>query len=212
MKIRLCLFDDSQRILDSLMELFSMVDNFEVCGAYNSAEHAVSHIVNNKADIVLMDIDMPVKSGIQAIKDIRKSLPTIPIMMFTVFEDDDKIFEAICAGANSYMLKNTEPMKLIDSVNELLNGGAPMSPGIARKVVAGFQRISVKNVDEDYSLTQREQEVLKLLTKGLSYKMIAADCNISFETVRSHIKNIYSKLHVASMTEAVAKAINERIV
>jgi len=155
---------------------------------------------------------MPVKSGIQAIKDIRKSLPTIPIMMFTVFEDDDKIFEAICAGANSYMLKNTEPMKLIDSVNELLNGGAPMSPGIARKVVAGFQRISVKNVDEDYSLTQREQEVLKLLTKGLSYKMIAADCNISFETVRSHIKNIYSKLHVASMTEAVAKAINERIV
>lgn len=212
MKINICLFDDSPGIIASLKTLFALVDDFAVVGAYNNAGQVAKRIEDCNANLVIMDIDMPGMNGISAIKEIRKHNKTIPIIMFTVFEDDDKIFEAIYAGANGYLLKNTEPSRLTEAVRDVMLGGSPMSPGIARKVLNQFQHMHTSSATADYELTPREHEVLKQLTNGLSYKMIAAQCDISFETVRTHIKNIYSKLHVASMTEAVAKAIHERIV
>ncbi len=212
MKVNICLFDDSIQIIESLTTLFNLVEDFTICASYNNAKNTVARITESKANMVVMDIDMPGMNGIDAIKEIRKVNREIPVIMFTVFDDEDKIFDAICAGANGYLLKNTEPSRLIEAVKEVMTGGSPMSPGIARKVINKFQLLNTTQLKTNYELTQREKEILRLLTNGLSYKMIAAECDISFETVRTHIKNIYSKLHVASMTEAVAKAIHERIV
>lgn len=212
MKVKICLFDDNTQIIESLTTLFSLVDDIEVVASYNNPENAIEKIAKCEANMVIMDIDMPRMNGIEGIKQLRKARKDLPVIMFTVFEDEDKIFDAICAGANGYMLKNTEPAKLIEAVSEVMTGGSPMSPGIARKVLNKFQIINQTTASTDYELTSREREILRLLTNGLSYKMIASECSISFETVRTHIKNIYSKLHVASMTEAVAKAINEKIV
>lgn len=212
MKVNICLFDDSIQIIESLTTLFSLVDDFNIVASYSNPKNTLEKIKSSNANMVIMDIDMPGLNGIEAIKEVRKSNKTLPVIMFTVFDDEDKIFDAICAGANGYLLKNTEPPKLIEAVLEVMNGGSPMSPGIARKVLNKFQLINANPDQINYELTIREKEILRYLTNGLSYKMIAAECDISFETVRTHIKNIYSKLHVASMTEAVAKAINERIV
>lgn len=212
MKINICLFDDSPKVIESLTTLLGLVDGIEIVGSYTQPNDVYNKVKATQANLIIMDIDMPDTDGISAVKTLRENGVNIPVIMFTVFEDEDKIFEAICAGANGYLLKNTEPTKLIDSIKEVMDGGAPMSPVIARKVLQMFanpkQVLSVNN----YELTSREKEILKQLTLGLSYKMIAAECEISFETVRTHIKNIYNKLHVASMTEAVAKAINEKIV
>jgi DNA-binding NarL/FixJ family response regulator len=162
-----------------------------------------------------MDIEMPGMSGIEAVTILKKEFPQILVLMQTVFEDDDRVFDSICAGASGYILKNFLNTKLIDSINELQYGGSPMSPSIARKVLNKMQQVSHhirKEEVPDYQLTAREKEVLSCLVNGQSYKMIAADLNISYETVRSHVKKIYEKLHVASLTEVVAKAIHQRIV
>lgn len=210
--INVCLFDDSKSIIDSFGILLSTTNNIKLVAAFNEAENASEKVKTCNAHVVIMDIDMPGVSGIEAVKNIRHFNSKIAIIMFTVFDDDDKIFDSICAGASGYLLKKTEPLKIIEAIEEVELGGAPMSPGIARRVLQMFGNTRLKPSDSNYDLTQREKEILKKLTFGLSYKMIAAECVISFETVRSHIKNIYSKLHVASMTEAVAKAINENIV
>lgn len=206
------MFDDSQTILDSFSFLLSASTDINLVGVYNNADDVIKKVKAFKANVVIMDIDMPGTNGIQAVKNLRISMPEVLIIMFTVFEDDDKIFKSICAGANGYLLKKTEPQKIIDAIIEVENGGAPMSPAIARRVMQKFQQTNFVSDAIEYALTVREKEILKCLTNGLSYKMIASECAISFETVRTHIKNIYSKLHVASMTEAVAKAINEKIV
>lgn len=206
------MFDDSQTILDSFSFLLSASTDINLVGVYNNADDVIKKVKACKANVVIMDIDMPGTNGIQAVKNLRISMPEVLIIMFTVFEDDDKIFKSICAGANGYLLKKTEPQKIIEAIIEVENGGAPMSPAIARRVMQKFQQTNFVSDTIKYDLTAREKEILKCLTSGLSYKMIASECAISFETVRTHIKNIYSKLHVASMTEAVAKAINEKIV
>jgi DNA-binding NarL/FixJ family response regulator len=211
MKTKVCVFDDNERILESFSLMMSASDTVEITGLYNNWENVLQKIAESRAEVVIMDIEIPPKSGIEAVKTIRKVNTEIPIIMFTVFEDSAKIFDSICAGANGYLLKKTDPEKLIQSIEEVKLGGAPMTPSIARKVLEKFQE-NTQPTAQDYELTQREREILKLLTKGLSYKMIASECNISFETVRTHIKNIYFKLHVASSTEAVAKALNEKIV
>jgi DNA-binding NarL/FixJ family response regulator len=211
MKTRVCIFDDNKKILESFSMMMEASDKVELVGFYADCDHPLEKIKACNAEVVIMDIEIPPVSGIEAVRSIRKENKDIPVIMFTVFEDNAKIFDSICAGANGYLLKKTDPEKLIQSIEEVKQGGAPMSPSIARKVLEKFQAIEQPSTT-DYELTAREKEILKLLTKGLSYKMIAAGCFISFETVRTHIKNIYAKLHVASMTEAVAKAINEKIV
>ena len=157
-----------------------------------------------------MDIDMPGMNGIEAVKVIRNNFPTVQVLMFTVFDDDEKVFAAIKAGAGGYILKNAEPQNLLHAISEVYNGGAPMTPGIARKVLLQFQDM-LPDENKDYHLSQREKEVLALLVEGHPYKMIASKLNITYDTVRAHMKKIYEKLHVASMTEAVAKAINQKL-
>ena len=213
MEIKICIFDDSPRVIESLTTLLKLVDGMEIVKAYALPTDVVSKVTAADANLIIMDIDMPEIDGIVAVKTLRANGIETPVVMFTVFEDEDKIFDAICAGANGYLLKNTAPQKLIDSIREVMFGGAPMSPVIARKVLHMFaNQKTAQATPNNYELTPREKEILKQLTLGLSYKMIAAECQISFETVRTHIKNIYGKLHVVSMTEAVAKAIHEKLV
>lgn len=191
--------------------LLTETDDFTLAGSYADCLDVTENIRETKPDVVIMDIDMPGMNGIEGVKLIRKNFPSIQILMLTVFDDDEKVFAAIKAGANGYILKNAEPKNLMQAISEVYNGGAPMTPGIAKKVLQQFQAI-LPEEEKDYHLSTREKEVLSLLVDGLSYKMIAAKLNITYDTVRAHMKKIYEKLHVASMTEAVVKAINQNIV
>ena len=215
MSLRIAIFDDNKNIRESIGLLLATVPQFEVVGSFCHVLDCIEDVRDSKPDIVLMDIEMPGMTGIEAVTKIKKEFPHIQVLMQTVFEDDDRVFDSICAGASGYILKNFLNTKLVDSINELQYGGSPMSPSIARKVLNKMQSVSTIIKPEeapDYHLTAREKEVLSCLVNGLSYKMIAADLNISYETVRSHVKKIYEKLHVASLTEVVAKAIHQRIV
>jgi DNA-binding NarL/FixJ family response regulator len=215
MALRIAIFDDNKNIRESITMLLKTVPAFEVVGSFSHVLDCVQDVKECTPDIVLMDIEMPGMTGIEAVKAIKKELPHIQILMQTVFEDDDRVFDSICAGASGYILKNFLNTKLVDAINELQYGGSPMSPSVARKVLNKMQAVSTHIRPEetpDYQLTPREKEVLSCLVNGLSYKMIGADLHISYETVRSHVKKIYEKLHVASLTEVVAKAINQRIV
>lgn len=195
--------------------LLQTVPSFEVAGSFSHVLDCIDDIVECKPDVILMDIEMPGMTGIEAVRTIKKAFPQIQILMQTVFEDDDRVFDSICAGASGYILKNHLNTKLVDAIMELQYGGSPMSPSIARKVLNKLQQIPHHIIPEetpDYQLTPREKEVLACIVNGLAYKMIADQLNISYETVRSHVKKIYEKLHVASLTEAVSKAMKERIV
>jgi DNA-binding NarL/FixJ family response regulator len=208
MPIKIVIFEDNDRLRDSLVALFKGMDEYEVTGDYNNCNEAATIARVYKPDVVLMDIDLPGESGIKGVFKIKESYPQAAIIMYTVFEDDEKLFQCLCAGANGYLLKKTAPSKLIDAIQEVIVGGAPMSPSIARKVLNSFQHGKTNR----YDLSAREVEVLNLLTKGYSTKMIAAELNISFDTARYHLKNIYNKLHVNCGKEAIAKALGERIV
>jgi DNA-binding NarL/FixJ family response regulator len=185
-----------------------------VVGNFSTAQHCVENVLTSRPDLVLMDLEMPGVNGIEAVKLLTKEFPHIQILIQTVFEDDERVFDSICAGASGYILKNQLNSSLIDAIKNLQTGGSPMSPSIARRVLNMLQQSyqSKRQPSEEYNLTPREKEVLSAVVKGLSYKMIAHELNISYETVRSHIKKIYEKLHVASLTEVVAKAINQNIV
>lgn len=215
MNLRIAIFDDNKNIRESITLLLKTEASFEVVGSFSHVLDCVDDVKSCNPDVVLMDIEMPGMSGIEAVGAIKKELPHVQILMQTVFEDDDRVFDSICAGASGYILKNHLNTRLIDAIKELQFGGSPMSPSIARKVLNKMQSVSsVIKPEEapDYHLTAREKEVLSCLVNGLSYKMIAGDLCISYETVRSHVKKIYEKLHVASLTEVVAKAIHQRIV
>ncbi|HVF80718.1 MAG TPA: response regulator transcription factor [Flavisolibacter sp.] len=215
MNLHIAIFDDNKNIRESITLLLKTVPEFEVVGTFSHVLDCVDDVKECNPDIVLMDIEMPGMTGIEAVKVIKEALPHVQVLMQTVFEDDDRVFDSICAGASGYILKNHLNTKLIDAIKELQFGGSPMSPSIARKVLNKMQSVSSAIKPEeapDYRLTAREKEVLSCLVNGLSYKMIGADLHISYETVRSHVKKIYEKLHVASLTEVVAKAINQRIV
>jgi DNA-binding NarL/FixJ family response regulator len=215
MGLRIAIFDDNKNIRESITMLLSTVPDFEVVGSFSHVLDCVEDVKECQPDVVLMDIEMPGMTGIEAVRTVKKELPHIQVLMQTVFEDDDRVFDSICAGASGYILKNFLNTRLIDSIRELQFGGSPMSPSIARKVLTKMQQIPQHVQPEaapDYRLTAREKETLACIVNGLSYKMIADQLNISYETVRSHVKKIYEKLHVASLTEAVAKAINQRIV
>jgi DNA-binding NarL/FixJ family response regulator len=215
MSVRIAIFDDNKNIRDSITMLLRTDKSFEVAGSFPHVLDCVSDVKSCRPDVVLMDIEMPGMTGIEAVRKIKKEFPEILIMMQTVFEDDDRVFDSICAGASGYILKNFLNTRLIDSIKELQFGGSPMSPSIARKVMMKMQQVTehIKpTAAPDYQLTPREKEVLACVVNGLSYKMVADALFISYETVRTHIKKIYEKLHVASLTELVHKTMKERIV
>lgn len=215
MSVRIAIFDDNKNIRESICLLLKMENEFEVVGSFSQVLNCIDDLRETRPDIVLMDIEMPGMSGIEAVRMIKKEFPHVQILMQTVFEDEDRVFDSICAGASGYILKNYINTKLIESIKELQYGGSPMSPTIARKVLTKMQQIPEHVVPvefPDYHLTKREKEVLACMVNGMSYKMIADNLNIGYETVRSHVKKIYEKLHVASLTEMVAKAIQQKIV
>jgi len=209
--IKIALFDDCNMLRDSLGKLLSTVPEFYLVGSFPDPLKIVEICRQYSPDVILMDIDMPGMSGIEAVKLIAPQFPGIRVLMLTVFEDEDNIFHSICNGACGYLLKKTDPLEMIDAIKEAYHGGAPITPSIATKVLDMFRKQTVI-CTEDTNLNARELEILTLLAKGYSYKMIAAECNVCIDTVRFYIKKIYEKLHVHSMTEAVSKAIRNRLV
>jgi DNA-binding NarL/FixJ family response regulator len=212
MKTKVVIFDDNAKRRDGLQLLIDSMENMSCVGTFNDCRNVLEHIDASQPDVVLMDIDMPHVNGIEGVQQIRTKYPDLKILMQTVFEDDDKVFAAICAGADGYLLKQANPLKLLEAVSEVLEGGAPMTPVVARKVLQLFGRQNRPIAKKEFDLTKREQEILTLLVKGYSYKMIADECCISYPTVNSHISKIYGKLHVQSSAGAVATAIREGLV
>ncbi len=214
MNLRIAIFDDNRNIRESIALLLNTEPGFDVVGSFSHVLDCVDDVRGCKPDVVLMDIEMPGMTGIEGVQLLKLAFPQVQILMQTVFEDDDRVFDSICAGASGYILKNHLNTRLVDAIKELQFGGSPMSPSIARKVLNKLQQSppAKQQPAPDYRLTPREKEVLACIVNGLSYKMIADQLHISYETVRSHVKKIYEKLHVASLTEAVAKAIHQRIV
>jgi DNA-binding NarL/FixJ family response regulator len=207
MPVSIVLFEDNDRLRESLAYLLNSDPNYEVKGDFDNCNQAAGIIEQLKPDVVLMDIDMPGKTGISGVAMVKQTRPETAVIMYTVFEDDERLFQCLCAGANGYLLKKTPPARLFDAIREVLEGGAPMSPIIARKVLNSFHQ----KTDNQYNLTSRETDVLQLLIKGNSIKIIADELNMAFDTVRSHLKKIYLKLHVNCGKEAIAKALNEKL-
>lgn len=205
----LAIFEDNERLRQSLELLLDGSSGFHLVGSYGDFSQLDKLLSGSCPGVAMLDIDMPGMTGIEAVKIIKARCPLCRVMMFTVFDDDERIFQSICNGADGYLLKNTPPLKIIQALQEISEGGTPMSPFIAQKI---FQHFRQKSTVPDYNLTSREQDILALLVKGHSYKMIAADCDISLDTVKKHLKNIYTKLHVSCGTEAVAKALRDRII
>ena len=192
--------------------LISATPGFTCIGTYPDCRDMLIYLESDVPDVVLMDIEMPGMNGIEAVKLIKQHFPEVQILMQTMFDDDDYIFEAICSGASGYILKTTTPLGYTEAIKNVHAGGSPMSPSIARKVFELFKTNLATQVDVNYNLTDKEKEILQNLVKGKSYKMIAEEMSISTETVKTHMKNIYTKLHVNSNTEAVVKAIKDKII
>lgn len=209
--LRVLLFEDNADLVESVHELLSGTDDVRLVAAFRNAEKAEQHVRHHRPDVVLMDIDMPGVGGLQGLHAIRAVNEDIPILMLTVLDDNEHVFQAICRGASGYILKRSAPERILDAIREAMTGGAPLSPSIARKVLTLFAQPFRKS-EGLRTLTAREHDVLALLVRGHSYKMAAAELAIGVETLRFHIKNIYAKLHVNSKSEAVVKALQDRIV
>lgn len=204
-EISVCIVEDNRDIRQALEQIVSMSDGYLMAGSFPDAESALAGLPALQPDIVLMDINLGGMSGIEVVRLLKPRYPDMLFMMCTVYEEDEQIFEALAAGANGYILKKTAPARLLESIRELHEGGAPMSSQIARKVVAAFGKKPVTHQATLDSLSNRESEILVLLAKGLLYKEIAHQLNIAQETVRKHVYHIYEKLHVNNRVEAVNK-------
>jgi DNA-binding NarL/FixJ family response regulator len=204
MPIKICIVEDDAGLRESISGFISDSKGFECLGAFPSGEEALKRIPNLLPSVVLMDINLPGMNGIQCVKRLKEKMPAVQTMMLTVYDSTDQIFEALAAGASGYMLKSTPPEKLLEAVEDIQNGGSPMSSHIARKVVQAFQP-GVRSAPLIEHLAPREQEVLDLLSKGYAYKQIAAQMNLNIGTVRTYIRRIYEKLHVNCRTDAVVK-------
>jgi DNA-binding NarL/FixJ family response regulator len=215
MPIAVCIVDDNQDIRSALEQIIMMADGYELTGSFSTSEEALQMIPLLKPNVVLMDINLGEgESGIDCVRELKPTNPEVLFMMCTVYEEDEKIFEALSAGANGYILKKTTPGKLLEAIKELYEGGAPMSSQIARKIVNAFQNRTISENNAEFSgaqgksisiLSNRENEILGLLSKGLLYKEIASYLFISQETVRKHVYHIYEKLHVNNRVEAINK-------
>jgi DNA-binding NarL/FixJ family response regulator len=204
MAIRVAIYEDNRPLREALMALIEDTESLLLVGAYPDCLQANDNTYRQQPDVILMDIDMPGRDGIQAVQSLRREFPNVDVIMLTVFDDDDRVFRALCAGASGYLLKHTPPDEIIEAVEQVYAGGAPMTPSIARKVIQTFPGKAATSAEVD-QLTGREGQVLHYLAQGHSYKMVADELGISIETVRTHIKRIYEKLHVHSVTEAVSK-------
>lgn len=233
--IRIAVFDDSENRRMSLQYLIGMHDDLHCAGVFEDATDALAKIEKSNPDVVLMDIEMPGVSGIEAVRQIKESRPDLVVLMQTVFDGEDMIFDAIKAGASGYLIKKSPPEKIVEGIREAAEGGAPMSPGIAAKVLRFFrqtetdtpaepgsnksksaspadaEKTASAESDNPYRLTSREKDVLNALVEGMSYKMAAASLNVSYNTVNTHVRHIYEKLHVHSVGEVVAKALREKL-
>lgn len=209
MPTKILIYDDNTDLREGICHLLRLREEYEVVGEFGDAKNVVKEVTELKPDVILMDIEMPGITGVEAVKKIRTIDRKAQIIMLTVFDDQGHIFEALQSGANGYLLKRNASDRLVQSIEEVLSGGAPMSPSIARLIISEMQ---VRKPQENYQLSVREKEILKSLATGNSFKLIASDLQISLETVRTHIKKIYEKLQVHSQIEAVSKALNEKLV
>lgn len=209
--IKLLIYEDNPQLREGLTMLIDGSEGFSVLAAFKNCSNVAHEIKTYQPDVVLMDIDMPVVNGLEGLKIIRQLNEEVKVLMLTVFDDHQNIFESLKSGANGYILKKTPPVKLLEYIEEASTGGAPMTASVASQVLKMFSQMHQPS-DKDYNLSEREKEVLQWLVKGYSYKMIAAEMFIAMDTVRSHIKKIYEKLHVNSKSEAVAKAFRDNII
>ena len=209
--IKVAVFDDNAYRRESLCMLINSSPKMNCTGTFFDCSNVIADVRKSAPDVVLMDIDMPNVNGIEGVKLIRINFPKVQVLMQTVFEDDDKIFASICAGASGYILKKSSPAQLLQAIEDVHNGDAAMTASIAKKVLTAFQKNVFYENNQEISLTPREKEVLSYLVKGYSHKMVASACELSIHTVNTHIKKIYEKLHVNSKSEAVARAFKDRI-
>ena len=209
--VKVALIEDQRDVREGLAVLINGSPGFRCTAAYGTMEQALRSIDSDPPDVVLTDIGLPGMDGVEGIGILKERHPTLPVIALTVYDDDDRIFDALCAGASGYLLKNTPPARLLESLKEVASGGAPMSPEVARRVVNLFRQF--RPPDRSPSrLTPQETELLKLIVDGHSYKTAAAKLDISTSTVSFHLQNIYNKLQVHSKTEAVAKALRDKLV
>lgn len=206
------IFEDNKHLRETLHLLINGSGRYRCIGAYANCTDILPLLEVHRPDMVLMDIEMPGMSGIEATKLIKENFPAVQVLIQTVFYDDDNIFNAICAGAAGYILKTTSPEGYLQAMDDINSGGSPMTPGIARRMLELFKTRLTPTAPVDYHLTQQEKKVLQLLVEGKSYKMIAAELFVAHDTIKSHVRNIYAKLHVNSGTEAVSKALRDKIV
>tara|TARA_R110002049_G_scaffold15667_3_gene63907 strand:- start:1271 stop:1903 length:633 start_codon:yes stop_codon:yes gene_type:complete len=208
--IRVVIYEDNPQFREGLTMLINGSDGFSVLASYKNCNNVAEEVEKWLPDVVLMDINMPGTDGLEGLKKIREVDSDVKVLMLTVFDDNKNVFEALRSGANGYLLKKTPPAKLLEYIQDATMGGAPMTSSIATQVLKMFQVIP-QNKNQDYCLSERETQVLQLLVDGYSYKMISSELFIAIDTVRSHIKKIYEKLHVNSKSEAVAKAFKDRL-
>ncbi len=209
--IKTAVVEDMKDIREGLATLINFTPGFRCTGSFRSMEEALARLPEDIPDVLLSDIGLPGMSGIEGIRIIKERYPSMQILMLTVYDDDDRIFDALCAGATGYLLKRTPPVKLLDNIREAMSGGAPVSPEVASRMVKFFREFH--NAErEDYQLTPHETRILKLLTEGYNYQTAAEKLGVSYNTIKFHVSHIFDKLQVHSKSEAVVKAMRDRLV
>ncbi len=215
MDIRVSIFEDNQLFREAMQVILDGTLGYICSGAFPNGNNVAANVERSRPDVVLMDIEMPGINGLEATKVIKSKYPGVKVLIQTVFNDNERIFQAMCSGASGYILKNDPPARYLEAITEVYNGGVSINSSIAKKVLGFFSSknvILVAPTGEDYQLTNREKELLQLMVEGHNYKTIAEKAFISYDTVRTHVKHIYQKLHVASRNEAVMKAVQQGIV
>lgn len=210
--LKVSIYDDNLARRNGLARLIGTDPEMRCVGEYPDCREVLRHVAETAPDVVLMDIDMPHVDGIRGVELIKSQFPEVRVLMQTVFEDEDKVFAAVLAGADGYLLKQTTPARLMESLKEVAEGGSPMTPIVARKVLTFFNKRATTTATTDFDLSERELEILRGLVDGLTYKMIAAKHSITYSTVNAHVTRIYKKLHVASVASAVKVALREGLV
>jgi len=209
--IKTAVIEDMREIRDGLTTLINFTDGFRCTGSYRSVEEALAQLGNDVPDVLLSDIGLPGVSGIEGVRLLKERYPQMQILMLTVYDDDDRIFDALCAGASGYLLKRTPPAKLLENIREAMSGGAPVSPEVASRVIKFFREFHSAE-RTDYELTPHETRLLKLLTEGYNYTTAAEKLGVSYNTIKFHVRHIFDKLQVHSKSEAVLKAMRDRLV